>query len=1769
MAEQTISLHYDDSEARAAVSRVNKGIESNEQAADRAGAAIVRSTDAKTAALVRLTEKSRLSINRTTQQVQAKAALAEADTPLKRLAFEKGRDLSRVAGDRKAVDEVTEAYDRLIAKQKQADRVASFKQTQAGLSAAAKAADDFEESLQHANRQLDQAKARRDEEVARKYELATRQAASAIRERIAAQERSNAVAAKARLINEDQVRSLEKRAATRVATGVEQLLGERRDFLANFKGDTAQIDRAKAAFDRLIDAEKKAEAQASSLEKRFRNVGDTFSSIGQRLTFAVTLPLAAGATAATFLFGKLEQARIGFTTMLGSAQAADQFLRKLADFAQRTPFEFAELVPMAQRLRALGFEAKEVIPILGLVGNAVSGLAGGSDLIGRITLALGQMQAKGKVSHEEVRQLAEAGIPVWETLAKRIGVSVPQAMKMAENGAISAAVGIPAILGDMMKRFGGLMEQQNRTTLGQFSNLKDKLGFLAVDIGRVLDPVAQGILRFANNTVGFLKRLVEQFSLLPGWVQKATIALVGFIAVAGPTAQAIGGISRALAFLYGAQLAGSITNIAVLGSGFKGLAAFATGTVGPLTLMATRLLFLGKAALVVAAAFTGWKIGDMLSNLFDTERAAERAAQKLEKLALAQNAFAANKLFENLKAKGIVIKQNGMAVEDWVAQMQLARETLEALDNMTKRGAGQPDTARLEKVIQAEKAARDFREQSIRQELEGIARVEQVRREQLRDHGLTAKARNDIEVGAAALRQKVAEDAEKKAQTFRDAAVARELTGLGKIQEQRRQAIAELDRQGLSTEQKAKSLGLIDEATLALAAKYNDDLLKLAQAFFNESARGASEGFDRIAELRRENLEKFKENAAALEVVNRAILLREQKLTNELAQEMERRVSQRELATLDAQKDQELRGIQLLEAQQIRLSDTSSARTLAAKVQLEQRKSAIEQEFLLKRATIETDIIHKRAFAAAKLAESDQQKNKILSDASQDALDIEQRALAQLDASRENATIRTAELIRDQQQRIFDSIRQSAEGLFDSMLQGAKSFGDALKRVMLAALLTPIKQAFSNAVATMLTGLKTAQSNAVSPGGTAGGLFGKIGLSTLFGGSGGFSLPGAPGGTPGFAGPVRLGATAAASVPSFAGQISGGGAAAAGGSSAVQAAGFAGQFAGIKQSLAQLGNIGFKAGGKGVGGAAGGGLLLGGGALAFDGLRRGGKLGLAETTAGGALIGFKFGGPLGAAIGAGAGAVAGTIRLFIKGAQEKITERVRSIYGVSISKDFARDPLLGIIKQNFGGNLEVGLRSPQVRELIELYAMSTGQERGGALAPITKPSQFTQRAGVITQQATFSNATQVTAARTVKAALAPVATNLPEPKVDVANIERAQVKFEFDRSTLADVTEKQLTASRTATIGVLEQQIEKSNNATLKGMRQVRAGISEPAPLATAAQIETAPITAKQKIFETSRTAAANQVQERLAGTNATVLDSIQGQFDNSHTSTTAGLQRLLSSVGSSGIAAPVARFETDAIALSQKRFETDRASAVTQFQQRLEAGHVGAAKRLQVQIEAARKGVGSLQRVAGVIDTARIAPLVIEPLDTGALVTAQKQFELERASAVGQVQERFQAHEATIMGDLRTRLDTTREKAMGDVGSILSSIGSPGIADPSQRGIASAGTFENASLSLPKTVQASPLAAAPVSAPSNLAEVSTALVESMVKAFTAQPVQFGMAQISINGDAATAALEGRIAPVVARSPEAVSTAQLRASRNSTNRRQQTALTLAPGVITG
>jgi tape measure domain-containing protein len=219
-----------------------------------------------------------------------------------------------------------------------------------------------------------------------------------------------------------------------------------------------------------------AEQSAVAQNRSWMQLGAAISPVSLGIVGATTAVLGLGAAVASTAISmnsQLGQARTAFMTLLGSAEAADAFLRDMADFARTTPFEFPDLVRASQRLLAMGIAAEQVRPLLTAVGNAAAALGSGQAGIDRITTALGQMTAKTKVQAEEMMQLTEAGIPAWDFLAKKLNTDVAGAMDLVTKRAVDANVFLEAFQEGVSAKFGDQMAAQARTYAGAMSNLTD------------------------------------------------------------------------------------------------------------------------------------------------------------------------------------------------------------------------------------------------------------------------------------------------------------------------------------------------------------------------------------------------------------------------------------------------------------------------------------------------------------------------------------------------------------------------------------------------------------------------------------------------------------------------------------------------------------------------------------------------------------------------------------------------------------------------------------------------------------------------------------------------------------------------------------------------------------------------------------------------------------------------------------------------------------------------------------------------------------------------------------------------------------------------------------------------------------------------------------------------------------------------------------------------------------------------------------------------
>ena len=165
----------------------------------------------------------------------------------------------------------------------------------------------------------------------------------------------------------------------------------------------------------------------SGMTSKLNTLGGTLAKLGGIAVgggiVALGGALAVAAVKGVQFNASMEQTTVAFTTLLKSGDAATKMLEDLQQFAAATPFEFPQLASAAQNLLAMGFAADDLIPIMTDVGNTVSALGGGAPEIDRVVTALGQMSAKGKASAEDLGQLAELGIPIWQQLADKLGVT--------------------------------------------------------------------------------------------------------------------------------------------------------------------------------------------------------------------------------------------------------------------------------------------------------------------------------------------------------------------------------------------------------------------------------------------------------------------------------------------------------------------------------------------------------------------------------------------------------------------------------------------------------------------------------------------------------------------------------------------------------------------------------------------------------------------------------------------------------------------------------------------------------------------------------------------------------------------------------------------------------------------------------------------------------------------------------------------------------------------------------------------------------------------------------------------------------------------------------------------------------------------------------------------------------------------------------------------------------------------------------------------------
>lgn len=241
----------------------------------------------------------------------------------------------------------------------------------------------------------------------------------------------------------------------------------------------------------------------------FKDVGRIVQGITISRAFYGTLQTIQSATNAVWEFSKqLESANVAYKALFNDTALATEFVNVLKDFAAVTPFSFTEAEKAARRLLAYGVEYKNVMFVMQGVLSAASA-QGNADSIEPISRALGQIYTRGKLVEQEMRQLAEAGIPAYQILREELQLTSDQIANIGAQS-IPASVAINALVTGINKRYGNIVGDMARTTDGLINKIKDNALLLS---SGVLEPVIERIrvgLRSVGDTLDDLR---ESFNM--------------------------------------------------------------------------------------------------------------------------------------------------------------------------------------------------------------------------------------------------------------------------------------------------------------------------------------------------------------------------------------------------------------------------------------------------------------------------------------------------------------------------------------------------------------------------------------------------------------------------------------------------------------------------------------------------------------------------------------------------------------------------------------------------------------------------------------------------------------------------------------------------------------------------------------------------------------------------------------------------------------------------------------------------------------------------------------------------------------------------------------------------------------------------------------------------------------------------------------------------------------------------------------------------------
>ena len=338
---------------------------------------------------------------------------------------------------------------------------------------------------------------------------------------------------------------------------------------------SAKITGDSSGFEKAFSTAQKA---VNSFSAKFDSIGKKISSVGDSLTSKITKPaLAAGTALAGITLAKgwnrltgIDDARAKLQGLGHDAESVETIMNSALASVKGTSFGLDEAATTAANAVAAGIKpGQELTKYLSMTADAAA-IAGTS--MSEMGSIINKVQTGQTVYTEDLEQLADRGLPVYQWIAEEAGVAASEVKQLASDGEISSQMLYSAIekniggaaqiigetsfsaaldnIGASISRIGANFLDAGGQGGGFFSQLKPLMADFSESLGVLETKASEMGVKFGEafaNVVQKAQEMKMRFDALPESVQSLIVKVAGIVAAVavgiGPALKVIGAMT--------------------------------------------------------------------------------------------------------------------------------------------------------------------------------------------------------------------------------------------------------------------------------------------------------------------------------------------------------------------------------------------------------------------------------------------------------------------------------------------------------------------------------------------------------------------------------------------------------------------------------------------------------------------------------------------------------------------------------------------------------------------------------------------------------------------------------------------------------------------------------------------------------------------------------------------------------------------------------------------------------------------------------------------------------------------------------------------------------------------------------------------------------------------------------------------------------------------------------------------------------------------------